>query len=237
MDGRHDAAEPHADALRSTAPCSPRTRRRSPAPTPPAPRDVGERDREGLRGRHRNRVADPDASAAVLAAGAFAATPAALADGTYTVQATQGDLAGNTGTSAAVTFRIDTTAPTVDDHRAGQRQLVDRDDADVRRHGRRRRRATRRSVTVKVYSGPAASGSPVQTLTATRSGAAWSVPASAALAVGTYTAQARSPTASGTRARARRRRSRSSLRRRPTTPRRAPTERRPCRTRLRLRSR
>ena len=46
------------------------------------------------------------------------------------------------------------------------------------------------TVTVKVYSGSSVSGSPLQTLTATRSGTTWSVPASAALALGTYTAQA-----------------------------------------------
>src|SRR5262249_55977146 len=46
------------------------------------------------------------------------------------------------------------------------------------------------SVTVRVYSGTSASGSPVQALLATRSGTSWSVPASSALALGTYTAQA-----------------------------------------------
>ena len=37
----------------------------------------------------------------------------ALAEGTYTAQATQSDSAGNTGTSAAHTFVVDTTAPVV----------------------------------------------------------------------------------------------------------------------------
>lgn len=45
------------------------------------------------------------------------------------------------------------------------------------------------TVTVKVYAGGAAAGTPVQTLVATRDGSAWSVDA-AALAPGTYTAQA-----------------------------------------------
>jgi hypothetical protein len=45
------------------------------------------------------------------------------------------------------------------------------------------------AVTVRVYAGGAAAGTPVQTLVATRSGGAWSVDA-AALAPGTYTAQA-----------------------------------------------
>ena len=40
-------------------------------------------------------------------------SPTALAEGTYTVQAVQTDSAGNTGTSAAHTFVVDTTAPAV----------------------------------------------------------------------------------------------------------------------------
>jgi hypothetical protein len=41
----------------------------------------------------------------------WSATPVALADGTYTVQATQSDSAGNTGTSNARTFTVDTQRP------------------------------------------------------------------------------------------------------------------------------
>jgi Bacterial Ig-like domain len=40
-------------------------------------------------------------------------TAATLAQGTYTVQATQTDIAGNVATSTASTFAVDTTAPTV----------------------------------------------------------------------------------------------------------------------------
>ena len=46
------------------------------------------------------------------------------------------------------------------------------------------------TVTVNVYSGSSATGTPVQTLTTTRSGASYSVVASPALTNGTYTAQA-----------------------------------------------
>ena len=46
-------------------------------------------------------------------------------------------------------------------------------------------------VTVYVYSGAGAAGSPVQTLTTQRSGTTWTVTSAAALAPGTYTAQAR----------------------------------------------
>jgi len=43
--------------------------------------------------------------------GSWSVEPSALADGTYTARAEQADAAGNTGTSAPRTFRVDTTAP------------------------------------------------------------------------------------------------------------------------------
>ena len=62
----------------------------------------------------------PTVSGPVVASGAakvtgatWSYTAAKLAEGTYTVQATQKDEAGNTGTSAAITFTVDTTAPVV----------------------------------------------------------------------------------------------------------------------------
>ena len=51
-------------------------------------------------------------------------------------------------------------------------------------------------VTVRIYQGPVAAGTPVQTLVATRSGDTWSVPA-ASLAPGQYTAQASQAGAAG----------------------------------------
>jgi Bacterial Ig-like domain len=45
------------------------------------------------------------------AAGAWSATPAALADGTWTARVEQSDAAGNTGVSQPRTFSVDTTAP------------------------------------------------------------------------------------------------------------------------------
>jgi large repetitive protein len=53
------------------------------------------------------------------------------------------------------------------------------------------------TVTVKVFSGFSITGTPVQTLTTTRSGGTWSVPASAALSPGGYTVQASQVLASG----------------------------------------
>src|SRR5207248_1635968 len=43
--------------------------------------------------------------------GAYSANATTLPDGTYTAQTSQSDSAGNTGTSTARTFRVDTTAP------------------------------------------------------------------------------------------------------------------------------
>jgi large repetitive protein len=48
-----------------------------------------------------------------LSGSTWSYTPEALADGTYTVQATQSDEAGNVGESTASTFTVDTTAPSV----------------------------------------------------------------------------------------------------------------------------
>jgi archaeosine-15-forming tRNA-guanine transglycosylase len=52
-------------------------------------------------------------------------------------------------------------------------------------------------VTVKLYAGTQASGTPVQTRTTTSSGSSWSVDASPALADGTYTARAEQSDAAG----------------------------------------
>jgi hypothetical protein len=48
---------------------------------------------------------------ATRAGAAWSATPAALADGTYTAQATQSDSGANTGTSGTRTFTVDTKRP------------------------------------------------------------------------------------------------------------------------------
>ena len=45
-------------------------------------------------------------------------------------------------------------------------------------------------MTVNIYAGATATGSPVQTLAATRSGGTWTIDGSPGLAAGTYTAQA-----------------------------------------------
>jgi hypothetical protein len=52
-------------------------------------------------------------------------------------------------------------------------------------------------ITVKIYSGASATGTPVQTLTPNRTGATWTTTAGPALASGTYTAQATQTDTSG----------------------------------------
>ena len=53
------------------------------------------------------------------------------------------------------------------------------------------------TVTVRIYNGWSSSGTPVQTLTATRAAGSWSTTPTTALAVGTYTAQATQVITSG----------------------------------------
>jgi hypothetical protein len=119
--------------------------------------------------------------------GAFAVTPSpALADGFYRAQARQGDTAGNTGQSALVPFRVDTTAPaapTLTTPAAGARTA----DTTPEFAGAAE---TGAKVMVLVYSGEAASGTPVATLQADVVNSSYSIDAASALADGTYTASA-----------------------------------------------
>ena len=122
----------------------------------------------------------------------------ALAEGTYTAQASQRDAAGNTGTSAARTFAIDTTPPAVslvDPPQASQTKDATPTFDGVAGTGP----GELATVTVRVFAGPAAGGTPAQTLSATRDAAtgAWSADAAPALPSGTYTAQASQADAAG----------------------------------------
>ncbi len=117
-------------------------------------------------------------------------TPAkALADGTYTVQATQEDKAGNVGKSAADTFTVDTVAPVVSVTSPAKKAKVPTptptfsglagvaagDDP---------------SVTVNVYSGNVATGTPLETLHVTPAGEHWTATSTTELKNGSYTVQA-----------------------------------------------
>jgi methionine-rich copper-binding protein CopC len=104
-----------------------------------------------------------------------------LADGVYTVSA-------DGGTTANSTFTVDTAAPgvTLTAPADGSRTS---DDTPTLSGEAGNAAGDSDTVTVKIYAGSSASGSPVQTLTPTRSGATWSDTA-APLPDGTYTAQA-----------------------------------------------
>jgi hypothetical protein len=129
-----------------------------------------------------------------LDAGGFSAcaspkTYSGLADGSHTVEVKAIDEAGNVGTPDSFTWTVDATAPAV--------TLTSPADGSSTTNptpsfsGSAGTAAGDSStVTVNVYSGASATGTPVQTLTATASGGSYSVTASPALAIGTYTARA-----------------------------------------------
>ena len=110
-----------------------------------------------------------------------------LPDGQYTAQASQGDSAGNTGTSGTRTFTVNgPPVVTVTNPAAGA--VLD-DNTPAIGGDRGTAAGDLQTVTLKIYAGSTATGSPVQTLTDAGSGATWSVTA-ATLADGTYTVQA-----------------------------------------------
>ncbi len=112
-------------------------------------------------------------------------TPAELPDGTYTAQATQEDAAGNTGTSASVTFTIDTTPPTV----SIEPVTSPTNDATPTLTGSAGTEPGDGTVTVTIYEGPAAEGEIASAGPATGEGSTWKY-TPAKLPEGTYTAKA-----------------------------------------------
>src|SRR5206468_2923797 len=119
----------------------------------------------------------------------------ALAAGTYTARAEQSDDAGNVGLSSASTFNVDVTPPAVSlDSPASGTLTNSRTPALSGAAGTAAGDAS--TVTARIYAGPAASGTPIQTLNAGRSGGSWSA-TPAALADGTYTARAEQIDAAG----------------------------------------
>jgi hypothetical protein len=121
-----------------------------------------------------------------------AVASAALTDGaTYTVQAGQTNAAG-TGVSAATTFSVALRTPTP--------TVTAPTDGALLTTGRPTVSGTATDpgpVSVRLYAGSAASGTPAQTLTATPAGGSWSV-TPAALTDGTWTVQAAQSNAAGT---------------------------------------
>jgi large repetitive protein len=123
-----------------------------------------------------------------------------LLDGAYTAQAEQSDQAGHVGLSSPVTFTVDTTAPalTLEAPAANQVLAVPRPTfSGLAGHAP----GDEPSITVKLFKGGSASGSPTQTLSVTPEGAAWTSGAKApALPNGTYTALAEQSDEAGNRA-------------------------------------
>jgi large repetitive protein len=115
-----------------------------------------------------------------------------LGNGSYTAVVEQSDSAGNTAT-AATAFVVATGSPTVTLSPAG---LVHRGEAPFLgptpsfsgEGGSEPEDAT--SVTLNIYAGTSASGSPMRTLAAPLSGSKWAAGPVSALPDGTYTAQA-----------------------------------------------
>jgi hypothetical protein len=114
-----------------------------------------------------------------------------LADGTYTVQAIQLDEAGNEGRSNSATFKIDSTPPTLSvtspkshEALASSRPTF----SGTTNNGSSEPTA----VTIEIFSGEAASGSPVQTLEVTRKDASWTTGSTGPrLPNGAYTVRAK----------------------------------------------
>lgn len=106
-----------------------------------------------------------------------------LRDGTYTAQASESNGTGETGTSQAVTFTVDTAAPTV--------VLVAPESPSSNTTPSFTGTATEPSklVTVQIHAGSSVTGTLVSIASAIGTGATWrSDPASPSLPVGQYTA-------------------------------------------------
>jgi peptidoglycan/xylan/chitin deacetylase (PgdA/CDA1 family) len=140
------------------------------------------------------------AAAAVGSGGAWSVDLATLADGSYTLLASQTDAAGNTGTSSAVTFTVsttptDTTAPTVTITSPAAGSTVRT--ADVVVSGAAgTAEGDAATVTLRAWSGTGTSGTPAQEVTAAVTATGWSTTLMG-LAPGTYTLRATQADASG----------------------------------------
>ncbi len=114
--------------------------------------------------------------------GTWELVPEHLTDGTYTAQATQANLASEVGTSAEVTFTVNTAPPAV----TLSQPLSPSNDTTPSFSGTANDTT---AVTVEIYAGATVKGSVVATATASGNGGSWaSGPASPGLESGQYTA-------------------------------------------------
>jgi Bacterial Ig-like domain/PKD domain len=135
----------------------------------------------------------------VVSGSTWTASPVAphLPDGIYTAQASQSDEAGNTGESGAVTFTVDTTPPAVAVTAPSIGAVLNYSRPTISGLAGQAS-GDEQSVTLKLYAGPTASGSPVQKLETTPGGGAWTTAgAVSALANGIYTVLAEQSDAAG----------------------------------------
>ena len=133
-------------------------------------------------------------NAVAVSSGAWTVSASGLSDGAYTARVTQSDWAGNASTSSSVSFTVDTTTPAPTVTTPSTTYVNSATASLAGAAGNAAGDST--TVTVKVYSGGAASGSPIQTLTPTRSAATWST-TPASLSDGTYTVTATQTDAAG----------------------------------------
>jgi hypothetical protein len=126
--------------------------------------------------------------------GSFSAAPnGPLPNGNYLAVASQDDPLGQTNNSAPVSFSLGIIAPSVNLNSLGGAALTTSSPTFTGRAGTRATDAN--SVTVLIYPGASASGTPVQSTTGSvNSDGSFSVPASSPLADGRYTAIARQST-------------------------------------------
>lgn len=110
----------------------------------------------------------------------------ALLDGTYTAQASQSEM-GESATSAAVTFTVDTVAPAVSIASEMSPTASNRPSFSGEAGVAPGDLAT---VTLKIYAGAGVSGSPLRTIAVPGSGSSWASGPVEPLEDGTYTAQA-----------------------------------------------
>ena len=117
----------------------------------------------------------------------WSGAPSALADGSYTLEVTQRDDLGNVRTVTRA-FEVDTTPPVLTiTSPADGATTADTTPGLSGAAGNAGGDST--NVVVKIFAGATASGTPIQTITVVRNGAAWSAGAGE-LSAGQYTVQA-----------------------------------------------
>jgi hypothetical protein len=133
-------------------------------------------------------LATPEGTATV-SAGAWSWSSPHLPDGSYTVQAEQADAVGNVTKTSPATFRVDTTAPTLsiatpksNDGLKSSRPTFSGSTGNAT--------GDSTSVTIEIFAGGAATGTPAQAFSVERSGSSWSTASNGPrLPNGTYTVE------------------------------------------------